>query len=82
MRNIKHRHLEEKSFAAGGAAKQWSAKETEQGVLRAEENDLSRRVCGRPAHGGVADRTSAHLLPHQIELGFLRRAIDEERDPH
>jgi hypothetical protein len=39
MRDIKHRHLEEKSFAAGGAAKQWSAKETEQGVLRAEEND-------------------------------------------
>ena len=39
--NIQHRHLEEKSFAAGGAAKQWSAKETEQGVLRAEEDDLS-----------------------------------------
>ena len=30
--------FEEKSFAAREAAKQWSAKETEQGVLRAEEN--------------------------------------------
>jgi len=37
--NIKHRHLEEKRFAAGGAAKQWSAKETEQGVLRAERSN-------------------------------------------
>ncbi|GEC50335.1 hypothetical protein BJA01nite_79770 [Bradyrhizobium japonicum] len=39
MRDIKHRHLEEKSFAAGRAAKQWSAKETEQGVPRAERSD-------------------------------------------
>src|SRR4051794_18892339 len=58
------------------------AVETEQGVLRAEENELGWRVCGLPAHGGVADRATAHLLPHQLELGFLRRAVDDERDPH
>ena len=38
--NVEHGYLEEKSFAAGEAAKQWSAKDTEQGALRAEENDL------------------------------------------
>jgi len=31
--HIEHQHLEEKGFAA---AKQWSAKDAEQGVLRAE----------------------------------------------
>jgi len=39
MGHVKHRHLEEKSFAAGEAAKQWSAKDTEQGELRAETDD-------------------------------------------
>src|SRR6266702_8143909 len=46
------------------------------------EEYLLRSVGSWLAYGAVPDCAPANLLPHQLELGLLRRAVHQERDPH